>query len=109
MSFESDSGPGDEWDQMINVTSVAGHSVGPGSAVYSGNRFAVRAISEGLREEVNPYGIRTTILSPEAVDTELPSSAKPRLTSRGVFTARKNEPTDTRRKAIPTTPECGRE
>ena len=60
--------------QIINVSSVAGHTVGPGSAVYSGTKFAVRAISEGLRKEVKPYGLRTTILSPGAVDTELPSS-----------------------------------
>jgi NADP-dependent 3-hydroxy acid dehydrogenase YdfG len=31
-------------------------------------------ISEGLRQEVKPYNIRTTVLSPGAVDTELPAS-----------------------------------
>ncbi len=60
--------------QIINVSSVAGHAVGPGGAVYSGTKFAVRAISEGLRKEVKPYGLRTTILSPGAIDTELPAS-----------------------------------
>lgn len=60
--------------QFINVSSVAGHKVGPGSAVYAGTKYAVRAISEGLRQEVKPYRIRTTIISPGAVDTELPSS-----------------------------------
>jgi NADP-dependent 3-hydroxy acid dehydrogenase YdfG len=58
----------------INVPSMAGHTVGPGSAVYSGTKFAVRAISEGLRKEVKPHGLHTTILSHGAVDTELPSS-----------------------------------
>ena len=33
-------------------------------------------ISEALRKEVKPYGIRTTVLSPGAVDTELPGSVK---------------------------------
>jgi len=58
---------------IINVSSVAGHKVRPGSAVYAGTKFAVRAISEGLRQEVTPHGIRTTIISPGAVATELAS------------------------------------
>jgi NADP-dependent 3-hydroxy acid dehydrogenase YdfG len=55
---------------FINISSVAGHKVSMGSAVYAGTKFAVRAISEGLRQEVE--GIRTTIISPGAVQTELP-------------------------------------
>lgn len=57
--------------QIINVSSVAGHKVGPGGAVYAGTKWAVRAISEGLRQEVKPWNIRTTIVSPGAVDTDL--------------------------------------
>jgi NADP-dependent 3-hydroxy acid dehydrogenase YdfG len=56
---------------IINVSSVAGHKVGPGGAVYSATKHAVRALSEGLRQEVKPYNIRTTIISPGAVATEL--------------------------------------
>ncbi|MCX5572112.1 SDR family oxidoreductase [Kaistia nematophila] len=56
---------------VINVASVAGHKVGPGGAVYSATKHAVRVISEGLRQEVKPYNIRTTIISPGAVATEL--------------------------------------
>jgi NADP-dependent 3-hydroxy acid dehydrogenase YdfG len=59
---------------IINVSSVAGHKVGPGSAVYSATKHAVLALSEGLRQEVKPYNIRTTVISPGAVDTELPNS-----------------------------------
>lgn len=62
--------------QIINVSSVAGHVVGAGGVVYSASKFAVRAISEGMRKEVKPYNIRSTILSPGAVDTELPASTK---------------------------------
>ncbi|MEM4989131.1 SDR family oxidoreductase [Collimonas sp. H4R21] len=62
--------------QIINVSSVAGHVVSVGGVVYSASKFAVRAIAEGLRKEVKPYNIRSTILSPGAVDTELPSSTK---------------------------------
>jgi NADP-dependent 3-hydroxy acid dehydrogenase YdfG len=56
---------------IINVSSVAGHKVGPGGTVYSATKHAVRAISEGLRQEIKPYNIRTTIISPGAVATEL--------------------------------------
>ena len=59
--------------QFINVSSVAGHKVGPGFAVYAATKHAVRALSEGLRQEVKPYNIRTTVISPGAVATELPN------------------------------------
>ncbi len=59
---------------IINVSSVAGHKVRPATAVYGATKHAVRALSEGLRQEVKPWNIRTTILSPGAVDTELPES-----------------------------------
>jgi NADP-dependent 3-hydroxy acid dehydrogenase YdfG len=59
---------------FINVSSVAGHKIGPGTAVYAATKFGVRALSEGLRQEVKPYNIRTTIISPGAVATELPDS-----------------------------------
>src|SRR3954451_8915888 len=58
---------------IITVSSVAGHKVRAGGAVYSATKHAVRALSEGLRQEVKPYNIRTTIISPGAVATELPS------------------------------------
>jgi NADP-dependent 3-hydroxy acid dehydrogenase YdfG len=57
---------------FINVSSVAGHRVGPGFAVYAATKYAVRALSEGLRQEVKPCNIRTTVISPGAVATELP-------------------------------------
>ena len=59
---------------IINVSSVAGHKVRPGNTVYAATKSAVRLISEGLRQEVKPYNIRTTIISPGAVESELPAS-----------------------------------
>jgi NADP-dependent 3-hydroxy acid dehydrogenase YdfG len=59
---------------IVNVSSVAGHKVRAGGAVYAATKHAVRALSEGLRQEVKPYNIRTTVISPGAVDTELPNS-----------------------------------
>ena len=59
---------------FINVSSVAGHKVRPGGVVYAATKHAVLALSEGLRMEVKPYNIRTTVISPGAVATELLNS-----------------------------------
>jgi NADP-dependent 3-hydroxy acid dehydrogenase YdfG len=59
---------------FVNVSSVAGHKVGIGAAVYAATKHAVRALSEGLRQEVKAYNIRTTVISPGAVATELPNT-----------------------------------
>lgn len=56
---------------IINTASVAAYKVFPASAVYSATKFAVRALTEGLRQEVKAYNIRTTIIAPGAVKTEL--------------------------------------
>jgi NADP-dependent 3-hydroxy acid dehydrogenase YdfG len=58
------------------VSSVAGHVINPAGAVYCATKFGIRAIGDALRQEVKPDGLRTTILSPGAVDTELPKSVK---------------------------------
>lgn len=58
---------------IVNLSSVAGHRVFPGAAVYCGTKYAVRAISEGLRQEIGDR-IRCTIISPGAVATELTNS-----------------------------------
>lgn len=56
---------------FINIASVAGIKVfSPGGTVYSGTKFAVRAITEGLRHEAGET-IRTTTISPGAIDSEL--------------------------------------
>ena len=55
---------------LVNISSVAGHVVFPGGAVYCGTKFAVRAIAEGFRQESGPT-IRSTIISPGAVKSEL--------------------------------------
>ncbi|MFJ7976988.1 SDR family oxidoreductase [Peribacillus sp. NPDC096379] len=61
---------------FINVSSIAGHQTHPGGGVYSGTKYAVRAISEALRQEEAQAGsnIRVTILSPGAIATELPNT-----------------------------------
>lgn len=58
---------------IINISSVAGHNIYPGGTVYCGTKHAVRAISEGLRQEEAMSGtnIRVTNVSPGAVSSEL--------------------------------------
>lgn len=55
--------------QIVNVASIGAHMVVPTGAVYCGTKYAVWAISEGLRQE-NP-DVRVTIISPGVVATEL--------------------------------------
>jgi NADP-dependent 3-hydroxy acid dehydrogenase YdfG len=57
---------------IINISSVAGRKVVPGGAVYSASKFAIEALSEGLRQELSPAtGIRVTVIEPGVVATEL--------------------------------------
>ena len=58
---------------FINTASTAGLKIVPGAAVYSGTKFAVRAISEGLRQEVGP-NLRVTTITPGIVNTNLADS-----------------------------------
>lgn len=58
---------------IINLSSVAGHNVFPSGAVYCATKFAVKAISEGMRQESNGE-IRSTNISPGAIATELTST-----------------------------------
>lgn len=61
---------------ILATDSVAGHVVVPNYAVYNGSKFAVRAIMEGLRQEQHQNHIRTTLISPGAVKTELYKSVR---------------------------------
>lgn len=58
--------------QFVNLSSTAGHNVYPMAAVYCATKFAVRALSEGLRLESSD--IRVTIISPGATQSELAST-----------------------------------
>jgi NADP-dependent 3-hydroxy acid dehydrogenase YdfG len=59
--------------QFINLSSIGGHAVSPTAAVYCATKFAVRAISEGLRQEVGG-DIRVTVISPGVTESELAES-----------------------------------
>lgn len=60
---------------IVNVSSVAGRRLFPGGAVYCATKFAVSALSEGLRMELSPAdNIKVTVIEPGAVTTELGES-----------------------------------
>jgi len=56
--------------QFINIASIGAYTVSPTAAVYCATKFAVRAISEGLRQEVGG-DIRVTVISPGVTESEL--------------------------------------
>ena len=58
---------------IVNISSVAGRKVRTTGGVYSGTKFAVGAISEALRMELQGDNIRVTVIEPGAVETELQS------------------------------------
>lgn len=59
--------------QIINLASIGAYAVSPTAAVYCATKFAVRAISEGLRQEVGA-AVRMTVISPGVTESELADS-----------------------------------
>jgi NADP-dependent 3-hydroxy acid dehydrogenase YdfG len=94
----------EEWDRLIDVNikgllyGVAavlpimqkqklGHIINvfaPGGTVYSATKFAVRALTEGLRMELKADNIRCTVISPAAVATELPEGSSEETTRKNL-------------------------
>lgn len=74
---------------IIATDSVAGHVVYPGSAVYCATKFAVRAIMEGLRQEERVNNIKSTIISPGAVLTELYKTINDKEESEAIYRMQK--------------------
>jgi 3-hydroxy acid dehydrogenase/malonic semialdehyde reductase len=55
---------------IINLGSVAGKEVYPNGNVYCASKFAVDAVTQGMRLDLNPYGVKVTSINPGLVDTE---------------------------------------
>ena len=69
--------------QIINLSSIGGHAVYPTAAVYCATKFAVRAISEGLRQEVGG-DLRVTVISPGTTESELADSISDEAARKGM-------------------------
>lgn len=74
--------------QIINLSSIGGHAVSPAAAVYCATKFAVGAISEGLRQEVGG-DIRVTVISPGVTESELADSITDEAAQTGMREFRK--------------------
>lgn len=55
---------------VINIGSIAGKEVYPNGNVYCASKFAVDALTKGMRMDLNPYGIKVTGIHPGLVETE---------------------------------------
>ena len=55
---------------IINICSIAGQEVYPKGNVYCASKYAVDAITKGMRQDLNPYNIKVTSISPGLVETE---------------------------------------
>lgn len=112
-----DRGARDEWEQMLNTNvkgvlnginavlpimekqqsghiiatdSTAGFETWPGFAVYSGTKYAVRGIMEGLRQEAAPYHIKTTLVYPGKIATNLDDSINNKQFAAGLISQMKH-------------------
>jgi len=56
---------------IVTVGSIADRTTFPGNAAYAAGKFGLRALHQVLREECRGSGIRTSLVSPGPVDTEL--------------------------------------
>ncbi len=73
--------------QFVNVSSIGGHHVFPTAAVYCATKYAVVAISEGLRQENSD--VRVTVISPGVTESELAESITDPAAKEGMETFRR--------------------
>src|SRR3972149_4940350 len=61
---------------IVNVSSVAGRIGFPGTPAYISSKFALEGLSECMRYELSPFGIKTIIIEPGVIQTNFFSSMK---------------------------------
>lgn len=57
------------WGRIINLSSMGGKLVFPGMGFYHGTKYAVEAISDALRFEVRPFGVKVVVIEPGLIKT----------------------------------------
>jgi NADP-dependent 3-hydroxy acid dehydrogenase YdfG len=68
---------------VVNISSMSGRRVGSVEmAVYAASKAAVHTVSEGLRRELSPAGVRVAVIAPGVVDTDLFGDRDDETTSR---------------------------
>jgi NAD(P)-dependent dehydrogenase (short-subunit alcohol dehydrogenase family) len=59
------------WGRLLNVSSMGGKLTFPGMGFYHGTKYAVEAISDALRYEVRPFGVKVVVIEPGLIKTSL--------------------------------------
>src|SRR5689334_19261105 len=67
--------------RVINVSSMGGRLVFPGGGVYHASKYAIEALSDGLRYELRPFGIRVVLIEPGLVRTQFAETVGAHLAS----------------------------
>jgi short-subunit dehydrogenase len=62
--------------QIINISSIAGQLVTPANGTYSASKFALEALSDALRLELAPFGIRVSLIEPGAIKTNFDQTVR---------------------------------
>ena len=63
------------WGRIINISSMGGRLTFPGGAYYHATKHAVEALSDALRYEVKPFGVRVVVVEPGPVLTQFGGTA----------------------------------
>ena len=65
--------------RIVNISSIAGRWVSPGSGWYGASKFALEALSDALRLELKAFGISVVVVEPGVIETEFPNVAGPSI------------------------------
>jgi len=71
------------WGRIVNVSSIGGRLVFPGGGPYHASKWAVEAMSDALRFEVKPFGVRVSIIEPGITRTKFGETAVATVTEHG--------------------------
>jgi NAD(P)-dependent dehydrogenase (short-subunit alcohol dehydrogenase family) len=63
------------WGRIVNISSIGGRVTFPGGGLYHGTKYAIEAISDALRFEVRPFGVRVILVEPGTVLTPFGDAA----------------------------------
>lgn len=63
--------------RIINISSIAGRWVTPGSGWYGASKFALEALSDGLRLELAPFGLQVVVIEPGLIGTDFAARVEP--------------------------------
>jgi NAD(P)-dependent dehydrogenase (short-subunit alcohol dehydrogenase family) len=71
------------WGRVVNVSSIGGRLTFPGGGPYHASKHAVEAMSDALRYEVKPFGIRVSVIEPGIIRTKFADTAVSTVTAHG--------------------------